>query len=379
MDFLSSFLDYILPFLIVLTILVFIHELGHYLVARYNGVRVEVFSIGFGPELFGFHDRHKTRWKFSLIPLGGYVKMYGDENPASQPSGKITKMSKEDKALTLHHKTVGQRIAISFAGPLANYLFAILVFTGLFATYGKPILLPKIGKIVENSPAAQANLKENDLILKVDDKDVRSFEGLVSIIKAKPEADLVIRIRRDQEEIDLVVRPEAQTYQNIFGTHKTGYIGIGSSGDVEKVVYGVFKSLWVASCESLAMSWAMLKGIGEIITGQRSTKELGGILKIAKFSGDSKKKGGYLNLLWFMAFLSINLGLINLLPIPVFDGGHILMYTIEGIIGRPLNEKMVDYAFRIGFIFIIGLLLLTTINDIIDLEFFKGLPTLFKK
>lgn len=361
---LISFAEYAIPFLVVLTILVFVHELGHYLVARYNKVKIEVFSIGFGPELFGWYDGAGTRWKFSMIPLGGYVRMYGDADASSRPDTESLKeMSAEDKSQTLHSKRVGQRMAVSVAGPFANFLFAIVVLTGLFVIKGEPVIPATVGAVVPGKIAEKAGLKEGDKIISLNGVPVKDFHELRTAIVNHKGQDVDIRFLRDNaEEIVHVKMVEMDTTGQekpvgVLGIvpHFPEYIKVNP---LQAVVHAVEKT-WITCVDALT-------GIGQMIIGKRSSEELGGILSIGDMAGKSAK-GGVAALFFFMAFLSINLGLINLLPIPVLDGGHLLFYGIEAIWGKPVPEKVQEYAFIVGLVIVLGVMLISTWNDVVRL------------
>ncbi|MBX9805057.1 MAG: RIP metalloprotease RseP [Alphaproteobacteria bacterium] len=358
---LINFAEHVIPFLIVLTILVFVHELGHYLVARYNKVKIEVFSIGFGPELFGWNDKARTRWKVSMIPLGGYVKFFGDADASSRPDTEsLESMSAEDKSSTLHSKPVGQRMAVSAAGPFANFLFAIVVLAGLYMVKGEPFIPATVGAVAPGKLAEKAGLKEGDKILKLNDVSVSDFHALRKVIVNNKGKEVDIRISRDNQEQVIHVK----MVETVNGVEKpVGVLGIGPTlpeyrdvNPLSAITHAV-GTTWTASVDTLI-------GIGQMISGKRSADEMGGILMIGDLAGKSAK-GGVAALLVFMAFLSINLGLINLLPIPVLDGGHILFYGIEAIVGKPVPEKIQEYAFMVGLAIVVSVMLLTTWNDVV--------------
>ena len=356
-----SLAEYIFPFLIILTILVFVHELGHYLVARYNKVTVEVFSIGFGPELFGWNDKAGTRWKFSMIPLGGYVKMYGDADASSRPdTDSLKKMSDEQKSNSLHSKRVGQRMAVSAAGPFANFLFAIVIFAGLFTFKGEPFIPTTVGNVAPGKIAEKAGLTIGDKILSLNGVAAKDFHELRDLIMSNKGKDVDIRYLRGSTEQTVRVK---MVEVDALGVEKpVGVMGIAPSlPEYHKI--NPFQAATHAIQKTWSMSVDMLRGIGQMITGQRSSEELAGILSIGNMAGESVK-GGIAAFLVFMAFLSINLGLVNLLPIPVLDGGHLLFYSIEGIFGKPVPEKIQEYAFMVGLVIVLGIMLISTWNDV---------------
>lgn len=370
MDFLIGLGWYLIPFLIVLSILVFVHELGHYLVARYNGVGVDVFSIGFGPEVFGWNDKAGTRWKVSWVPLGGYVKMVGDIDAASRPDVKaLQKMPDELKNLSLFYKTVWQRIAVSAAGPVANYLFAIVIFSILFATLGQRYTIPIVQGIQEGSAAEKAGFLAGDHIKAINGEPVERFEDVQRMVHESPGDTLQIVVERQGHILTLAAIPELSEMKDHFGhVHKIGLLGIkGTEAGYKKRAW--WNSWWYATEEAFSLSWQTLKSLGQIIIGARSAEGIGGPLRIAQMSGDIAQSG-IVALLWFMALLSVNLGLINLFPVPMLDGGHLLFYGIEALRGKPLSERAQEWGFRIGFGLIIGLMILSTWNDLAHI-FFK--------
>lgn len=354
--------EYFLPFIIVLMILVFVHELGHYLVARFNDIKIDVFSIGFGPELFGWTDKSGTRWKFSVVPLGGYVKMAGDADASSRPDSKILlNLTEEELSRTLHAKTVGQRMAVSAAGPLANFLFALVVMTGLFVVKGQPFLPPIIGKVIPDKIAAKVGIQEGDKILSINGITVQDFYHLRQLIRdSVRESQRVDIERKDGQKISLSILPE--TTDDPSQSKKVGVWGVGPS-----VPEFVQKGLASAFVQSFVITYDMCRdtliSLGQMIIGKRSSEELGGILAIGDMASQSAKSG-LASLFWFVAILSVNLGLINLLPVPVLDGGHLVFYGIEAIRGKPVQPKVQEYAFFIGMICVLGLMLLSTWNDL---------------
>jgi regulator of sigma E protease len=362
----------IVAFLVVLTVLVFVHELGHYLIARRNGVRVEVFSIGFGPEIFGWHDRAGTRWKLSAVPLGGYVKMFGDSDASSAlPASGLPFMTEEERRVSFHHKRLGQRAAIVAAGPIANFLFAIVLFTGLFATVGQPFTPPDVGQVKEGSAADQAGIKPGDVIVRIDGAPIERFEQVQQIVRLNPGVPMVMTIKRDGAESDLTVTPQLTEITDNFGSkHRIGLLGIGRSGGMEYVRHSLPVATWRAVAETWNLTAGTLQAVGQMIIGARTTDELGGPIRIAQMSGEVASVG-VVALVGFMAILSVNLGLINLFPIPVLDGGHLLFYAAEAIRGRPLGQRAQEYGFRIGLALVLTLMVFATWNDIVRLPIFN--------
>lgn len=375
MDVIGGFWTSVLAFLLVLTVLVFVHELGHYLIARRNGVRIETFSIGFGPELFGFTDRVGTRWKFSALPLGGYVKMFGDADPASTPGAHLTAMSAEERAVSFHHKRVGQRAAIVAAGPIANFVFSIVVLSLLFMTAGQSFTPPDVGGIQPGSAAERAGIKPGDLILSVDGTGVQRFEEIRQIVSIRPGEPLAIELKRDGRVMTLTATPESQTVTDRLGNaHQIGLLGI-SRGSVGMMRHDPLTAVWQAGREVAGMITGTFTALGQMVQGSRGTEELGGPLRIAQMSGEVAQSGWY-PLVWFMTFLSVNLGLINLFPVPMLDGGHLLFYGIEKLLGRPLGARAQEYGFRIGLALVLTLMVFATWNDLVQLrvvDFFRGL------
>ncbi len=377
-------------FLVALTVVVFVHEFGHFWVARRNGVRCQAFSIGFGPELFGYTDKLGTRWKFSLIPLGGYVKMFGEaETMQAVEGGKVAEggkagaqengssavtaesepreLTEEEKKVSFKHKTVGQRAAIAFAGPAVNFLFAILVFWVTFMIVGRPITEPVIGQVQENSAAAAAGLMSEDRVLSIDRQAVERFEDIRSIIQLSTGAPMDVAIRRGQEELTLSVTPRQSVTKDSFGNETKVYLlGITSTGETR------YKELnpVTALGESASQTYEIVRGttvaLGQIVAGTRGTEDLGGPIRIAKYSGQAAKTGAA-GFIIFLAILSLNLGFINLFPVPLLDGGHLLFYAIEAARGRPLSERAQEWGLRVGLALVLALMLFVSWNDIVHL------------
>jgi regulator of sigma E protease len=377
-EYLNHALTYIVPFLIILTVLVFVHEFGHFLIARWNGVRVEVFSIGFGPEVFGWWDRAGTRWKFSTIPLGGYVKMFGDSDASSGlPVPGLARLAPVEREVSFHYKRLGQRAAIVAAGPAANFLFAIVVLAILFTTYGQPFTPAEVGQVQPGSAAEQGGIQPGDVIRSIDGGTVQRFEDVQQIVRLNPGVPMSIIVSRDGQEQTLRVTPSRTELTDRFGNHyQIGLLGIARSG-MEYVKRDPATAIIQAGTETWNLSVSTLKAMWQIIIGTRATDELGGPLRIAQMSGEVAQ-GGVVAVLWFMAVLSINLGLINLFPVPVLDGGHLLFYAAEALRGRPLGQRAQEYGFRIGLALVLTLMVFATWNDLVHLrivEFVKGLVT----
>lgn len=371
MELVQSLGQYLIPFLLILSVVVFVHEYGHYWVARRNGVRVETFSIGFGPELFGRYDRHGTRWKFSAVPLGGYVKMLGDADAASATVDEAAAHSAD----SFPAKSVWQRMAIVAAGPAANFLFAIVVLAVLFAVSGRPFTPAEVGQVQPDSPAAAAGLEPGDRILAADGEEIDSFESLQEVVRESAQTPLRLVVARDGSEIELTVVPALSEIEDRFGNiHRIGLIGVSRAG-IEFRRSNPVMAVVEAVGETGRMVGATLVALGEMITGARGTEELGGPLRIAQMSGEIAQDG-LVPAIWFAAVLSINLGLINLFPIPMLDGGHLVLYSIEAVRGRPLPERGQEIAFRVGLAMVLSLMVFATWNDLVNLrivEFFSGL------
>jgi len=379
MEFVANLAGYIVPFVIVLTIIVFVHELGHYWVARRCGVRVEVFSIGFGPELFGWNDRHGTRWKISAIPLGGFVKFFGDADASSGAEGAaVAAMSEDERKVSFHHKHVAARSAIVVAGPVANFIFAILIYTALFSLVGQPFSPAVVGNVVPNSAAAEAGLKPGDRILAADGSRIDRFEDLRVYVALRAETPIDLTVRRDGQDMHITVTPRrVDVADGAGGTQRVGQIGIGiPAAEMEFVRYDPA----TAAVHAVRETWQVVSNtftyLGRIIHGRESGDQLSGPLGIAKMSGDMAKSG-WLSVVVLMATLSIAIGLINLFPVPMLDGGHLLFYGVEAVRGRPLGERAQEYGFRIGFGLVLSLFLFATWNDLNRLSVFSFLAGLF--
>lgn len=440
-------------FLLVLSVLVFIHEWGHYIIARLCGVRVETFSIGFGKELFGFNDSHGTRWKFSLVPLGGYVKMFGDIDPASagqadgveESDGNIRDYTEEEKKEAFFSQPVIKRAAIVFAGPAINFIFAILVLACLYATLGKPITPPVVSAVEIGSAADEAGLKPHDRFITANGKDVERFETIKREVMLSLDTPVQFEIERNGKIIQLTAIPTRIEHEDHFGfMHETGYLGImGSSsgidinsvlsvnsidtkenptkvrelisnewgnsfvieldrgaGEIDTILiqpseeqnlawndpdsaefnilvmakksgedvlkFGPLAAISEAGKETKKIVFDTLKALGQMIVGTRSAGELGGIIRIGALAGDMAQQG-MIALITFTALLSINLGLINLFPIPLLDGGHLVFYALESLKGGPVSEQIQEYAFRLGLVILVAVMVFANLNDLVQL------------
>lgn len=372
-DMLTFVWQYLIPFLFILTVLVFVHEMGHYWVARRNRVRVDVFSIGFGPELYGWTDRVGTRWKISAVPLGGYVKMYGEsgfDDAAAEPDPEL-------RAVSFAHKSLAQRTAIVAAGPIANFLFAIVVLAILFGVLGNPLPLAGVGTVQPGTAAAEAGLEPGDRILSVAGEAVTSFEDLRRVVSANAGERVEIVIERGGAPRVLAATPKPHRIVDKSGEEKViGLLGVAP--DPEQIGYerqDPLSATWMAVERTVSLSARILSYVGEMITGTRTAEELGGPIRIAQLSGEMAQ-GGVVSLVLFMAALSINLGLINLFPIPMLDGGHLVYYGFEALRGRPLNRRVQEYGFRFGLILVLLLMLFATWNDLVHLKVFEFIKEL---
>ena len=365
-------IGYILPFLFVLTIVVFFHELGHFLVARWAGVRVLTFSVGFGPELAGFNDRHGTRWKISAIPLGGYVKFFGDESEASTPASSETlaSMTAEERAGSFHHKKVGARAAIVAAGPIANFILAIVIFTCLFTFFGKPSTTARVDKIEANSAAARAGFQPGDVVTDIDGTPIGSFSDMQRIVGVRAGDQLTFTVKRGDSTLQLKGTPELREVKDSFGNvHRLGVLGITRAtapGDVVTERVDPATGLWLGVKETWFVVDRTLAYIGGVFTGREAADQVGGPLRIAQISGQVATIG-LAALVHLAAVLSISIGLLNLFPVPLLDGGHLLFYAVEAVRGRPLSERAQEVGFRIGLGLVLMLMVFATYNDILHL------------
>ncbi len=374
----------VLPFLVALTILVFVHEMGHYSVARWCKVRVEVFAVGFGSELKGWTDKSGTRWKICAIPLGGYVKMFGESEKIKDKDGDDERpMTKEEVAVSFHHKSLWQRSAIVFAGPFINFLFAVFAFALLFIFAGVPQIDPDkplpavVGGISAGSAADKAGLQRGDRFLGVGDQKIKEFSDLQRIIGANPGSVVSLRINRSGKIFTVSAIPTPREITDKSGNKVLrGILGVTADpGEISYVKHGVFQSIWLGVERTYFMSARILEFVRDIFIGDQSAKELGGVLRIAQISGQVAELG-LAYFVSFIAVLSVNLGIINLFPIPLLDGGHLAFYAVEAIRGRPLGEKAQEYGFRFGLVFVVALFLFVTWNDLVQLKFFEFISKL---
>ena len=379
MNIIDMALNWGLPFLVALTILVFFHELGHFWVARLAKVRVEVFSVGFGAELFGWNDKAGTRWKIGVIPLGGYVKMFGQSDLPGDEDEDQPPLTDKEKAVSFQHKTLAQRTAIVAAGPIANFLLSVVLIAGLMATFGAARPYAGVGEIMPGSAAAEAGFEAGDRIFSIDGEAVEWFSDLVRIVSVQPEMLLKIKVRRGDDEFVLTATPKRHQQPGAEG--KTVEIGLlGVRYDPQQVHYerqNPLMAVWLGLQQTASLTEKTLSFLGQVISGRQGTEGIGGPLRIVQYAGITFQSG-IENFILFLAVLSINLGLINLFPIPILDGGHLLFFAVEAIRGRPLGPQAQEYGFRFGLILVLILMVFVTWNDLVQLrvfEFIKELVT----
>ena len=362
---------YIVPFLFVLTVVVFFHELGHFLVARRCGVKVLTFSIGFGPEILGFFDRYRTRWKISAVPLGGYVKFFGDENAASVPDQEtVAQMTEAEKAVSFVHQRVGPRAAVVAAGPIANFILAIAIFAGIFMLYGKQTTSARVDTVQTASAAEAAGFKPGDLVTAIDGEKIDSFADMQRIVSISAGETLTIEVDRVGAHVVLKATPQLKELKDNFGNvHRLGVLGISRSmapGDIKTQKLSPPQALLAGVQETWFVVDRTLSYIGGVVVGREAADELGGPIRIAQVSGQVAS-AGFVALIHLTAVLSVSIGLLNLFPIPLLDGGHLLFYAIEAIRGRPLSERAQEVGFRIGLAIVVVLMIFATFNDILHL------------
>jgi regulator of sigma E protease len=366
------FLYTVLGFLFVLTVVVFFHELGHFLVARWCGVGVKTFSIGFGPEIAGFNDRHGTRWKLSWIPLGGYVKFIDDDNVASAGHKSLDELTPEQRAKSFQAKPLGQRAAIVAAGPIANFILAILIFAAIFSLFGERITAAKVDVVNPGSAAERAGFLPGDRVISIDGQKIGSFSEMQRIVGTSPDQPLHFVIERDGKTLEITATPERKEITDNFGNViRLGLLGIQRSTSPDDWTlkrHDPLTALVMAVKESYFVISRSLAYLYDVVTGREAADQLGGPIRIAQVSGQVAS-AGFVALLNLAAIISVSIGLLNLFPIPMLDGGHLLFYGIEAIRGRPLSETTQEIGFRIGLAFVLMLMLFATWNDLIHLKF----------
>ena len=368
-------LNFIIPFIVLILVVVFIHEYGHYYFAKKYGVGITDFSIGFGREIFGWNDKSGTRWKICWIPLGGYVKFFGDRNVFSQADQEkiINKYSAEDQNKLFVLKPLYQRAIIVAAGPFANFLLAIVIFLSIYMFIGKDFTPAMINEVQNESPAQIAGLKKNDLILEIDGNEVKSILDVSKLIMMSTSEFIDFKIQRFENELILKVKPNIiEAEDNIGNQVKKRIVGIKLSpfnNEINHVKLGPAKALYYSINEVYFVCISSLKYLGSIIGGSGDSSQLGGPIRIAKITGQVAEIG-FIPFLSIMAYISISLGLINLFPIPLLDGGHLMFYGFEKILGRPLSQKTQEGFFRIGMFLLLFLMFFATFNDLKDLGLF---------
>jgi regulator of sigma E protease len=368
----SFLLGYIVPFLFVLALVVFIHELGHFLVGRWCGVDVKVFSIGFGREVFGFNDRHGTRWRIALVPLGGYVKFSGDADAASAADhGEVARMTPEQRARSFPAQSIGERAAIVAAGPIANFLLAIVIFAATVFVFGKQVLTPRVDQIVAGSAAEKAGLQSGDLVVAIDGQPIGSFNEMQRAISVRPNEVVSVTVERAGARLTLPVTPALVETNSPLGKQRIGIIGVQASRKAEDWTtrhYGPVESLRNGVSETWYVVERTYDYLAKLVSGRESTDQLSGPIRIAQVSGMVAASGGLLALLNLAAILSVSIGLMNLLPVPMLDGGHLMFYGIEALRGRPLSERAQEIGFRVGLGLVLMLMLFVTWNDLVHVR-----------
>ena len=369
-------LNYLIPFIILILIVVFIHEYGHYYFAKKYGVGVTDFSIGFGKEIFGWNDKSGTRWKICWIPLGGYVKFFGDRNVFSQADQEkiIEKYNDEERQKLFVLKPIYQRALIVFGGPLANFILALVIFFSIYTFIGKDFTPAVINEVQKDSPAMVGGLKQNDIILEIDGNEVQSIMDVSKYITMSTSEFVDFKVKRSYDELLLKIRPDTVLSEDNLGNKlnkRMVGIKLGAYNDeINHVKLGPAKAIYHAAHEVYYVSVSSLKYIGGMIVGKADTSQLGGPIRIAKISGQVAEFG-ILAFISMMAYISISLGLVNLFPIPLLDGGHLMLYAFEKVLGRPLSQKTQEGFFRIGMFLLLSLMFFTTFNDLKDLGLFS--------
>jgi regulator of sigma E protease len=364
-------ISYILPFVLVLSLIVFVHEMGHYLAGRWSGIRILAFSIGFGPEIAGFTDKHGTRWKLSAIPLGGYVRFFGDEDAASKPDQEgLAAMTDEERARSFSGAKLWKRAVTVAAGPIANFLFAILVFAVMFTLYGKPVADPVVADVQPGSAAQAAGIVPGDRFVSIDGVNISTFDDIRRYVSVRPGITMSVVLERDGREITLPLTPKLQEMTDRFGNKaEVGLIGVITNEQVGKFRTESFGPV-AAVGAAVQQCWHIVTGtfdyISNIITGRMKADQLGGPIRVAQASGQMATLG-VAALLQLAAVLSVSIGLLNLMPVPVLDGGHLLFYGVEALRGKPIGGRTQEIAFRIGLVMVLMLMLFSTWNDLSSL------------
>jgi regulator of sigma E protease len=362
---------YLLPFLFVLSLVVFFHELGHFLIARLCGVRILAFSIGFGPEIVGFNDRYGTRWKIAAIPLGGYVKFFGDDSAASTPdTQRLATMSPDEKTKSFMFQPLPKRAAIVVAGPFANFVLAIIIFAGIFMLYGKQTMSARVDAVQADSAAAAAGFQPGDVVVSIDGTAIDSFADMQRIVSDSAGKTLTVTVDRKGAPVVLTATPALKEIKDNFGdVERIGILGIQRSPAPEDLKFQPVappQAVWMGVHETWSVIDRTMRYLGGVIVGREAANQLGGPIRIAEMSGQVASLG-FVPLIQLAAVLSVSIGLLNLFPIPLLDGGHLLFYLIEGVRGRPLSERAQEFGFRIGLAIVLMLMIFATFNDIVHL------------
>lgn len=371
MESLLNALYYVVPFIVLLGVLVFVHEFGHFLIARFCGVAVTDFSIGFGKELCSFTDKHNTKWKICLIPLGGYCQFLGDANGASagEDTQSVENLSEEDKKKAFAFQNPWKKLAIVLGGPGFNYLFAIVVFALMFAFLGRFTFPPVVGEVIPDGAAFEAGIKNDDRIVEINGHKIKTFNDISTEIALTADGNANIVLLRGGERLEFDVKLKKVDMEENGTKVERPMLGIKSKSSVEldHEKLSLPEAFAAAGNETWRVTVGTLRGIKQMITGERGTEDLGGIIRIAEMSGDISKKSGWIDFVAFMALLSINLGLINLFPIPVLDGGHVVIFLVEIVTRREVNEKVKEFLFKCGFALLAALMIFATWNDVVHL------------
>ena len=363
-QYLPTAIQYFLAFALLITVVVFIHELGHYSVGRWCGIGVETFSIRMGKQIWGKTDKYGTLWRVAILPIGGYVKFYGDEDP----SGKKSEVSENIKDhMNFHNKSVWKKIATTAAGPLFNFILAIFIFSIIFFFRGESLVQPYVGQIVDESPAYNSGLEAGDEIIYADTKEILYFNDLRDYVLENPENEIELTVIRDGVEKKIFLTPEVISSKDRFGNDyssaRIGVIGSQNPEHIELKKYGLITSIYRGTYETYNLSAKILSYLGKLIAGRESIDQMGGPIKIIQISGEISNYG-IIPLLALIAAISVNLGIINLLPIPVLDGGHLLYYSLEVVRGKPLSQKTQEIGMQIGMSLLIALMIFVTFLDI---------------
>jgi len=362
--------EYIVPFIFVLSLVVFFHELGHFLVGRWCGVKVDAFSLGFGPEIISFVDRYGTRWRLAILPLGGYVKFHGDANGASVTDEEAAAaMPAQERAVSFFAQKVWKRAAIVAAGPIANFILAIVIFTGVFYFNGRAVLLPLVDNVAAGSAAQDAGFQSGDLIVAIDHAKIDSFEDMQRIVQTSSDTALTFDLDRQGKMVELVATPRRREIKTPFGTTRVGVLGVEAGAKPENwhvQHFGVAESFKRATSETWYVVARTGSYVGGLVMGRESTDQLSGPIRIAEVSGEMAKIG-LAALLNLAAILSISVGILNLLPIPLLDGGHLFYYAVEAAQGKAMHEKAQEFGFKLGLTLVAGLMIFATYNDIVRL------------